>query len=137
MIIEFIINTMMCNLSQMCAYKQMQDLLAQVFNLDMDATISVFTCASPLQTIKGMLIGIIDLHFGDNTSKTLSDNLHEELYTLIEYTAASSADADEENLRHSSALLIYNTLTKAASEVYKDSAIPVRIQELINMYNIT
>lgn len=114
---EFITSTVMCNISQLLAYVQMQNTFSQVFNLDMDSTISVFTCASPLQTLKGILLGIVDLYLGSKKSKELSGAANEKLYRMIELVADTDISTNSDDLYRVSKLLIVNTLQLAVTDL--------------------
>lgn len=140
---NFVINSLTCNISQMYAYNLLRESFTQVFNLDVESALSVFTCTSPLQTIKGMLIGIIDLCYGADTSKTLSDDFHEDIYTMIEFSTTAYVNRNEKDAQRIAANVLRNALIKATYEVYpqrftKDARIrpeeyPEEITELLKI----
>lgn len=116
----FIINTMVCNMSQMCAYQYMQESFSDIFNLDVDEIVSVFSCTSPLQTIKGMLTGIIDIYFGSDTNKKLPDGFQEGLYCMIEHTIKECMECEEEATVEHTKTLIRSAIANAADELYPE-----------------
>lgn len=79
---------------QAVAYAQIKENFESILNLDLDSTVSAFTCLSPVIQIKGIIAAMVDLFCGKNTFSELSvssiDKIDDTVCRIFEETGIKS-----------------------------------------------
>lgn len=88
---DLIMGTLTGLIMQAGAYAQIKENIENIFNIDLESTVSSFTCLSPVIQIKGIIVGMIDLFCGKNTFSELSvsslDKIDDVVFRMLEDTS--------------------------------------------------